>query len=74
MADLVVRLAFVAIGALLFHDAVWWKDSWFFGRPPLGGWKRQSQNAQTLYRISLGAFGFLTIFAALFGSVVSPKG
>jgi len=59
-----------ALGVLFIHDAVWWKNSWFFGRPPLGGWKRQSQNAQTLYRMSLGVFGFLIVVAAAFGVIL----
>ncbi len=70
MADLIVRVVLGALGVLFIHDAVWWKNSWFFGRPPLGGWKRQSQNAQTLYRMSLGVFGFLIVVAAAFGVIL----
>ncbi len=70
MGDLAWRLALIAIGALLVHDAVWWKDSWFFGKPMGGWWKRQSENAQILYRVWLGGFGSFIILAAVFGTVV----
>jgi hypothetical protein len=36
-----------------------------------GWWKRQSQNAQTLYRISLGLFGAL-IVTGIFGTILRP--
>jgi hypothetical protein len=72
VGDLIARVAFAAIGALLIHDAVWWANSWFFGRPMGGWWKRQSLMAQTLYRIWLGMFGLLIVVTAIFGTVLHP--
>ncbi len=72
MADLIVRVALGAVGVLFIHDAVWWGNSWFFGKPMGGWWKRQSQNAQTLYRISLGVFGAVIVVTAVFGTILRP--
>jgi hypothetical protein len=74
MGDLAARIAFLAIGALFLHDAVWWQSSWFFGNLYNHWWKRQSELAQGLYRMWLGFFGSLMIFAALFGTVVHGRG
>ncbi len=72
VADLIVRVGLGALGVLFLHDSVWWKNSWFFGKPMGGWWKSQSQNAQGLYRISLGMFGLLTVFASVFGTIMRP--
>jgi hypothetical protein len=37
-----------------------------------GWWKRQLQNAQTLYRISLGVFGAAIVVTAVFGTILRP--
>jgi hypothetical protein len=73
MGDLAARITFLAIGGLFIHDAIWWDSSWFFGRLFNRWWKRQSQFAQGLYRMWLGVFGSLMIFAALFGTVVHGR-
>jgi hypothetical protein len=69
--ELIGRLLFAAIGLLLIHDAVWWTNSWFFGRAFGGWWKRQTETAQTLHRLWNGAFGFVIIIAAAFAPVAS---
>jgi hypothetical protein len=72
VGDLIARVGLGALGVLFLHDAVWWKNSWFFGKPMGGWWKRQSQLAQTLYRISLGFFGSLIVLTAVFGTILRP--
>ncbi len=72
VADVLVRVALGALGVLFIHDAVWWGNSWFFGKPMGGWWKRQSRNAQTLYRISLGVFGAVIVVTAVFGTILRP--
>jgi len=72
VADPVVRGGLVVLGALFLHDAVWWTKSWFFGKQVGGWWKRRSQTAQTLYRISLGFFGVLIVMAGIFGTILRP--
>ena len=72
MSDLILRTALGLLGAVFIHDAVWWSKSWFFGKPMGGWWKRQSEFAQTLYRMSLVFFGSLTLLAAVFGAIVRP--
>jgi hypothetical protein len=69
LSDLIARCAILALGALFLHDAVWWDKTWFFARW-IPYWKKQTQLAQTLYRIFLVMFGSLAIVAGLFGTVV----
>jgi len=54
----------------MLHDALWWKNTWFFGTSMAPWWKRQSRAAQSLLRIFLVMFGSMVIVAGLFGTVV----
>ena len=71
VGDFLSRLVFGALGAVWLHDALRWNDSWFFRPGFFGRWpRRQSANAQMLYRVSIFFFGVLMVVTALFGDVV----
>ena len=70
VGDLVVRIALFAFGGLMLHNAICWKNTWFFGTSIAPGWKRQSEMAQSLLRIFLVMFGSMVIVAAMFGTIV----
>lgn len=69
--DFLTRLLGGGLGVVWLHDAFRWPTSWFFRPGFAGRWaRRQSHDAQLLFRIFIGLFGALLVLAALFGQVV----
>ena len=71
MPDFVGRLVVGAVAVVLLNDAIRWDHSWVYNGRFLGGWiRRESRNAQIVFRMTLGVIGGLGLLGALFGTAI----